>query len=562
MSYLKCFACSAAVLLSFGIASITLAQATKPATDYPDSRIDIYAGYGYIHPVNSDINQYKYQPVSNLNTTVSVAGYFNHYFGIQAEGSYFSGNGEHLSNFPNCPNESCDQLYYTAQAGPVFRLPLGRFVPFAHVLGGGWRSNGPAAQPLKWGYGFTAGTGVDYILPFFDHHLALRLVQADFEYGHVNYGPITGTTFDGTTLANNGGEGSITAYKLSGGLVGRFGGAAPKPPVQYGCSVAPAHVYPGDPLTVTGNVINNNPKKKPVYTWHSNGGAISGTGSTASIDTKGMKAGEYVVHGTYSEGSRTSEQASCDAPFTILAFEPPTISCSATPNTGMPGTDVAISSTASSPQNRPLTYSYSSTAGTINGSTANAMLSTTGASPGTVTVTCNVVDDLGQTAQATTMITLTAPPAAPAPATQSLCSVSFDRDKRRPVRVDNEAKACLDDIALTMNQKADAHLVIVGDYTAPEKQNAAEERAINVRQYLTEEKGIDASRIELRVGSGAGKTVTDTLVPAGATYADTTTQAFDEKTVVRHGQAYGKPKAKSGEVHHTKHTAAPPATNP
>jgi hypothetical protein len=101
MSYLKCFACSAAVLLSFGIASTTLAQATKPATDYPDSRIDIYAGYGYIHPVNSDINQYKYQPVSNINTTVSVAGYFNHYFGIQAEGSYFSGNGEHLSNFPN-----------------------------------------------------------------------------------------------------------------------------------------------------------------------------------------------------------------------------------------------------------------------------------------------------------------------------------------------------------------------------------------------------------------------------------------------------------------------------
>ena len=31
------------------------AQATKSATEHPDSRVDIYGGYGYFHPINSGV---------------------------------------------------------------------------------------------------------------------------------------------------------------------------------------------------------------------------------------------------------------------------------------------------------------------------------------------------------------------------------------------------------------------------------------------------------------------------------------------------------------------------
>jgi len=156
----------------------------------------------------------------------------------------------------------------------------------------------------------------------------------------------------------------------------------------------------------------------------------------------------------------------------------------------------------------------------------------------TITVTCNLVDDLGQTAKATTDVIITAP-VVPVPQTQDLCSLSFTRDRRRPVRVDNEAKGCLDDIALTLSQQADAHLVMVGNSTPDEKPEAAAERALNARQYLVEEKGVDPTRIELRVGTPTGKVVTNTLVPAGATFNSPDTHTFDERTIVRHGQAYG-----------------------
>jgi hypothetical protein len=150
------------------------------------------------------------------------------------------------------------------------------------------------------------------------------------------------------------------------------------------------------------------------------------------------------------------------------------------------------------------------------------------------------------------------------PQTQSLCSVSFERDRKRPVRVDNEAKACLDDIALTLTQQTDAKLEVVGDASPDEKPQAAAERALNIRQYLTQEKGIDTTRIDVRVGDTSGRNAHEILVPSGATYTDSGTQAFDASTIERHGEAYGT-HHDTGHVikrrRHTHHTALPPASD-
>jgi outer membrane protein OmpA-like peptidoglycan-associated protein len=242
------------------------------------------------------------------------------------------------------------------------------------------------------------------------------------------------------------------------------------------------------------------------------------------------------VKGHVSEGTKPGQMADCSAQFTVKAFEPPTVSCSANPSSVNPGDSATITATAMSPQNRPLTYSYSSTAGSISGTTASATLSTAGAAPGTITVTCNAVDDKGKSASATTSVTVIAPPPPPpppAPQASSLCSVSFERDKARPTRVDNEAKACLDEIALNLQRSTDSKLAIVGNADAKEMKSKKEdkfaaERAVNEKAYLTTEKGIDGSRITVYTGTADSKTDVNTLIPAGATFDTTGTTPVDE----------------------------------
>jgi hypothetical protein len=127
----------------------------------------------------------------------------------------------------------------------------------------------------------------------------------------------------------------------------------------------------------------------------------------------------------------------------------------------------------------------------------------------------------------------------------SLCSVSFERDAKRPERVDNEAKACLDDVALALQRSSDAKLALVGNEDAKEqkvddrlaklkhnkKPTAAAERAVNTKDYLVTDKGIDASRIMVYTGTDDAQTVTTSLIPAGATNPAASDTTVDESAV-------------------------------
>lgn len=503
-----------------GLQTPAQAQA-KPSgsADIPTSRIDIFGGYSYFHPYNTQIGGFPYQPI-NLGAVASVSGYFNRVLGVQVEGGFH----------PNGPND----CVYTAQAGPVARFQHGRFVPFVHALAGGTKIGGPMFQSCTWGWGVTGGGGFDYVLPGFGDHLAIRPIQADYEHAHVDFGPLNIT-------GSAGGVADMNAYRLSSGIVLRFGSMEPRTPVALSCTVQPRSAYPGEPLTISSQNLALNPKKQTSYTWTSTGGTVSGSGESASIDTKGMAPGDYTVTGKVSQGSKVWQNATCEAPFTIKAYDPPTISCSASPSTVTLGESSTITANAVSPQNRQLTYSYSSTAGQVNGTNSTATLATAGVPAGPITITCNVVDDLGKSATATTTVSVQAPPLPPAPSTRNLCTMSFDRDQKRPARVDNEAKGCLDDIALTMNRESSAKLEIIGHSNANEQGTIAGQRAANVKQYLTEEKGIDSTRIEIRTGDTNGRSVETTLVPLGATFNTEGTTTVNEGSLRRSGQPYGRP---------------------
>jgi hypothetical protein len=156
-----------------------------------------------------------------------------------------------------------------------------------------------------------------------------------------------------------------------------------------------------------------------------------------------------------------------------------------------------------------------------------------------VSITCNVADDKGHSASSNTNLTILAPPPPPQPHAQALCSITFETDKKRPTRVDNEAKACLDQVALSLQNQSDAKAVVVGHSNTKEKDTMAKQqkaeakrrhpkpvedpaalRAVNSKDYLVKEKGIDASRISVTTSATDGQNVEDYLVPAGANFGN------------------------------------------
>jgi outer membrane protein OmpA-like peptidoglycan-associated protein len=523
----------------------------------PISKIDVFLGYSYLAPhgtINTPLTDgttspSKYSSV-DYGAIGSVSYFFNKYVGGQIEiGAHPDGNNDGA---------------YSFSGGLVARYPTDEGVtPFVHALAGAVDLGGPNYQPIAyhkytWGPALTVGGGLDYGLPFHNNMFAIRLFQADYEYWHASFGP----------QATTGGRANLNNARLSSGIVLKFGSIVPPPPVTYSCSVNPSSVFPGDPITVTGTATNLDPKKPATYTWSGTGVKITGDSPTGNVDTTGLTAGSYTVTGHVSEGQKPGQFADCTGNFTVKDYEPPTLTCSANPTTIKPGDSSTITAAGVSPQNRPLTYSYTASAGSISGTGTTATLTTTGAPAGSITITCNVADDKGHTATANTSVNIEAPPAPVVPKTQTLCTITFGRDTKRPARVDNEAKACLDQVALSAQQTPDAGVVVVGEkgnaiekvFKGKKKKEAmadlAAQRAVNTKDYLVKEKGIDASRIKVSTGTQSADEVENYLVPAGATFASDVpgTTAVDESMVKAQART---PLATKKAVHHKKAAAAP-----
>ena len=481
-------------------------------------RVEWFLGYSYLRAVPELAAGNRLVYLNGGST--SIAFNFNRYLGIVGDFGGFK-DSKLLLTGPGEPSGAVNSsgTAYTYLFGPRLSYRTHeRITPFAQVLFGGIHASdvtlssgcsgaGCTLLPSENRFAMTAGGGLDVKV---HHHIAIRLIQAEYLM----------TRFENLTTGSTASQNDM---RLSAGLVFRFGGGPPPPPplppLNYSCSVNPVSVYIGEPIAVSGTAVNLNPARTAVYTWTVDGGTVTGTTSTASIDTRNVAPGSYTLKGHVTEGDRPDESADCTAPYAVRALEPPTVSCMANPATVNSGDPSTITATGVSPQGLSLTYSYSTSAGLVSGSGTTATLTTGGAAAGVITVTCNVGDAKGQTASGTTAVTVVGPQA-PMPAVSELCSVSFARDARRPARVDNEGKACLDQVALSLQSSPDAKLVLVGNVAAGEKDSGklAEKRAVNTKAYLVGEKGIDSSRITVYTGARGDKTVTTTLIPAGATF--------------------------------------------
>jgi outer membrane protein OmpA-like peptidoglycan-associated protein len=288
------------------------------------------------------------------------------------------------------------------------------------------------------------------------------------------------------------------------GLNFNLGGKPPIPPTAS-CSVSPAEVYAGGPVTATATPVGLNPKLSVVYSWTGDG--VTGNGPTASVSTSAMNPGTYPVRGEVKEGKPGKEGekpwqvASCSTSYTVKPFQPPTISCSATPTNLKPGDSATITAQGVSPQNRPLTYTYQASSGTISGSGATATYSSTGASAGPVQVTCSVSDDKNHLATAGITLTGQAPPPPPEPevvARLRLHSVYFPTAQPTVKHPDgglvDSQKAILAALAADftgyLQAKPDARITLTGHADprgTPEfNQQLSERRVARAKAFLVE----------------------------------------------------------------------------
>jgi outer membrane protein OmpA-like peptidoglycan-associated protein len=259
-------------------------------------------------------------------------------------------------------------------------------------------------------------------------------------------------------------------------------------------------VQAGSPVNLTVVTKGAPSKLKLNYTYASTGGTITGNQEIASIDNTGTAAGQYKVTATVAQSGKHKHPltAACEAEFKVKAkLAPPT------------------TSTAARAEQEPKAAAVAE-AGRAHAEVQDGAPSATRP---------------------------TSPPTA-----SKFATIAFERDAKRPTRVDNEAKAQLDRFADALAAAPDTKGIVVGYATAAKRAKGslpitAALRAMNTKQYLSKDKGLDAARIEPYTGKGSAKKVELWMVPAGVNFTEAGTKAVDESKVKAVPRVPLKPRA-------------------
>ena len=198
-------------------------------------------------------------------------------------------------------------------------------------------------------------------------------------------------------------------------------------------------------------------------------------------------------------------------PVNPAVASPPTISCVAKPAFIHLDESSTITCDAASPDNRPLTITFTSSAGRVAANKNVAILDSSTSGPGQVTVRATAYDD--RQLSASTAVVVTVQPPVAALSAQKMSDLDF---KPNSAYVNNRSKAVLDDVALKLQQDPGSTVVLSGSVAGKEPSSLATQRAQNAMTYLTKSKGIDSKRVTVRAGTHPGHNVEVWTVPAGA----------------------------------------------
>lgn len=373
---------------------------TKSSSNSGDTHpaVDLFGGYSYIRfntrtttstgGVNEKFNEH--------GAIGSISGNLKSWLGLVAEiGAY------RIKSLPPGVTGST----YTFLFGPRFYHRGEHFTPFVHALFGAGRLADIQANTIPTGSAFfnrtfsenafasALGGGVDLNI---NKHISIRLIQADWLM----------------TRFNDGGDNQQNNFRASTGLVLHFGGNPPPPPPNHPPTVTvsanPTQIFAGSNDSITLTAQGSDPDNDPLtYKWTVTGGAIEGDGANVRWNSNGVKEGTYTATVTADDGRGGTANASTDLHVAAKPNSPPVISsCAADPATITEGQKSTITTTASDPDNDPLTYSYKTTGGNVTGTTATAQFDSAHTAPGSYTVTCHVSDGRGGETDATTQVTV------------------------------------------------------------------------------------------------------------------------------------------------------------
>ena len=276
----------------------------------------------------------------------------------------------------------------------------------------------------------------------------------------------------------------------------------------------------GDYLTAAAHATDANGFPL-TYQWTATGGSIDGAGPYVRWNSAGVGAGSYVLTARVDNGAGKS--ASCSANVTVQpkpAPPAPTMTCTADRSTVLAGERAEITANVNDASGTAIRFTWLANGGQIIGSGSMVQFDTSGLAPGTYTVTGRAENELHSACDCTAAITVQGPPAAPQASKVSACDFGPGS-----ARADNVCKRNLDDVAVRLQSDPKSKVVLVG-YADPKEAGAtklAGERAASGQKYL-QEKGVDASRVEVRTAAGeagAGqenRRVDVVFVPDGASY--------------------------------------------
>ena len=347
------------------------------------------------------------------------------------------------------------------------------------------------------------------------------------------------------------------------GLYFQFGGKPPVPPTAS-CSVQPTEVWADEPVKASATGANFNPKHTVTYAWTASGGKLSSASTeTATVDTTGLAPGRYTVGATLTDPKeKKNNVAICNTTFVVKQPQPPVVSCSANPTTIAIGEPSTITMTASDPQGWPLTYSWSSAGGQFSGTGTTGTLTATNADAGnTITVTGTATDARANLSASCTA-SVNVPQVVKCANIEDWGECTFEKNPKKPWRVDNDCKDTLDKLSLRLQQMPNGKLNVVG-YTDQEEvvneQTLGSQRSVNVKYYLTTDgpNKVDASRVQPRQGGAKGKATHFYFVPEGNLCGGQLEEGtvVDETQVQPQSRNAPAPKKKA----HKAKPAAPPA---
>ncbi|HTY62631.1 MAG TPA: PKD domain-containing protein [Acidobacteriota bacterium] len=260
-------------------------------------------------------------------------------------------------------------------------------------------------------------------------------------------------------------------------------------------------------LKCIGADANNDPL---TYTWSVDGQRLASTGTQVTFGSEGRNPGTYNVQCAVSDGEATATASSIGTvKEKIIPNKPPSIECQTTTMDVASGGSVQLRAKASDPDNDRLSYSWSATGGTVSGSGDTATFNAAGVGAGSYSVTVTVDDGRGGKASCSMTVNVSERLSV----TKEKCGYFLANQDR----VDNCAKAILDDVAVRMKNDPKLHANIIG-YTDESKLEKAkkglgERRAKNVAAYLGTQ-GVEASRLTITDG-GANNPVGDNKTVAG-----------------------------------------------